>query len=601
MNTSGADPIIGIDLGTTNSVVAGMLNGRVTVLAASDERIMPSIVGLDMAGNLVIGEIAGNQLAAFPERTVASIKRRMGTNDPVQLADQTFTPQEISAIVLRRLAQQASQALGQPVNRAVITVPAFFDENQRQATREAGVLAGLTVERIINEPTAATLVYHADSEQLQHIVVYDFGGGTFDVSIVKYEMGVVEVLSSKGDTQLGGDDLDQLLLDHVAEEFQRLHSIDLRDEATSKYRLLQACEAAKCQLSEQVSVTISEEFITEVDGRMLNLDISISRSEFEQMIDPLISRTIDCVNDALNDSGLSINDIDDLVLVGGSTRIPTVIGRLSDAYRTNPSRAVDPDLAVALGAATQAAMLSGQSVGPVLVDVSSHTLGIEVLDFIDSFAPQIAFSPLIQRNSPLPASFEDIYSTTFEDQEVAEIVVLQGENNDTSQNQRIGSFKLDLENIGENNGKIIVRFDLSLDGTLTVLAIQQSTGKQQQLVINNALTDFQSSDRENAVERLNALFGSENNEGVVITPASMAERTIVATDDASTQASNSEQYPAALALLQQFSNLKNIPADDVEDVESVSRALREAIDSNDASQVAALSEELEDILFYMEA
>ena len=292
-------PIVGIDLGTTNSVVAAIVDGKPSVLDEDGESILPSVVGINPKGQLVTGVVARNQLAAFPDCTIASIKRKMGSMDPITLGDQAFTPPEISAMILRRLRDRASRALGKPVNRAVITVPAFFDENQRQATREAGELAGLTVERIINEPTAATLVYHAGEQDPKHIVVYDFGGGTFDVSIVRMEAGVVEVLSSKGDTRLGGDDLDNALLNHLADQFAQAHQVDLRGNMQARYRLLHACEQAKCRLSRDETVEIAEEFIAEKDGQPLNLTASITRHEFEELIEPFVERTIECVDEAL--------------------------------------------------------------------------------------------------------------------------------------------------------------------------------------------------------------------------------------------------------------------------------------------------------------
>jgi len=290
------------------------------------------------------------------------------------------------------------------IERAVITVPAFFDENQRLATREAGELAGLQVERIINEPTAATLVYHAGTEEKKHLVVYDFGGGTFDVSVVRLEMGVVEVLSSKGNTHLGGDDIDELLLNHIADEFAEAHDTDLLNNLSTRYRLLQSCEAAKRDLSESVTTTIAEEFIAEIQGNPVNLNSTVSRKQFETMIKPIIDQTIDSVNAALIDAGLTLDHIDDLILVGGSTRIPLVAERLHSEFNLQPSRSVDPDLAVALGAATQAAMIEGHDIGPVLVDITTHTLGIEVLTSYDDFTPTLAFSRMIHRNTPLPGA-----------------------------------------------------------------------------------------------------------------------------------------------------------------------------------------------------
>jgi len=598
--------IVGIDLGTTNSVVAAVIHGRPTVLEEDGEKILPSVVGFNAQGQLITGVVARNQLSAFPDRTIASIKRRMGTMDPIRLGDASFTPPEISAMILRRLKDRASRALGQAVNRAVITVPAFFDENQRQATREAGELAGLTVERIINEPTAATLVYHAGEQTAKRIVVYDFGGGTFDVSIVRMEAGVVEVLTSKGDTYLGGDDLDQLLLDYVSDQFLEEHQVDLRENPVSRFRVLQSCEQAKCRLSFEESVTILEEFIAEKNGQPLNLNLTISRRDFEEMIEPLVDRTISCLDEALRDAGLTIHQIDDLVLVGGSTRIPLVEERLRDEFLREPSRAVDPDLAVALGAAVQAAMIQGQTVGPVLVDVTPHTLGIEVADGPVMFGVQTRFSPIIHRNSPLPARYENAYSTMHDEQEAAEIHVLQGEHTDVHRNQSIGKFLLDLQTGGSELKKIVVRFDLTLDGTLEVTATQAATGKRRQLVINNALSQFQADERDRAESRLNTLFESSDELLDDDKFSGFGQSAFHSSDDDNHTSSLNladweTQFPDAVALIRKAEKLKSaVESDDARDMESLSERLRMAMAANDGAAVASLSAELDDIVFYVQ-
>lgn len=603
MNMNNNTPIVGIDLGTTNSVIAGVIDGKAAILSEDGEQILPSIVGLDPNGKLVTGVVARNQLAAFPDRTVTSVKRKMGSDENISLGEQSFTPQEVSAMILRRLRDRASRVLGQPVERAVITVPAFFDENQRQATREAGLLAGLKVERIINEPTAATLVYHAGSEQQKQIVVYDFGGGTFDVSVVRFESGVVEVLSSKGDTLLGGDDLDRVLLDHVAVEFYNQHKIDLRDELTTRYRLLQSCEAAKRRLSQSASTEIVEEFIAEQDGQPLNLKASISRVEFEDLIKPFVDKTLESVDAALRDAGLTVDQVDDLVLVGGSTRIPLVMRRLSEEFQMEPSRAVDPDLAVALGAATQAAMLAGESIGPVLVDITGHTLGIEVMaGFGAPGIPRLVFSPIIRRNSPLPAMFEEVYSRTYEEQERAEIHVLQGESNDVSANRSIGRFMLDLKPGANVSDRIIVRFDLTLDGILKVIATQEATGKSKELVIDNALSEFQEEDRERAVARLGAIFDSSDE---ILDDADLPTQdwnSDQPSGESYSGAENLKKFPAATAILEQAKSMtKNeLPADDLSDLKQLTRDLEKAIANDDSVRVTSLCEELDDILFYIQ-
>ncbi len=627
MNESN-DPIIGIDLGTTNSVVAVVIDGVPEVLTDPEGgQILPSVVGLDPEGKLITGEIARNQLAAFPERTRASVKRHMGSMEKLKLGDQSFTPPEISAMILRRLRDRASDRLGRPVSRAVITVPAFFDENQRQATREAGELAGLKVERIINEPTAATLVYHAGSDRLQHIVVYDFGGGTFDVSVVRMEAGVVEVLSSKGDTQLGGDDFDALLAKHVADGFLTDHDVDLRKDPGTRWRLLRACEQAKCRLSTDASVDIAEEFIAQRDGTALNLKTSVTRNEYEELIAGLIDRTIECVDEALRDAKLRPSDIDDLVLVGGTTRTPRIQERLREEFSLEPSRAVDPDLAVALGAAMQGAMFGGQSVGPVLVDVTGHTLGIEAVVGYGFAGPMLEFSPIIHRNAPLPASHIRSYYKSHAEQTTAAIKVYQGEHSDLSRNRKIGEFNVDVDAGGGDKTRIDVRFDLNLDGILHVTAIQTATGKKQDLRIDNALSQFRDEDRDDAKRRLGEMFDASDEGGgyepdrdlaapavgsAFGTPLSRDEsaaadgETLDAAgwrrvDQADGVAAPANPAATATRLLQRAQRLSgNLNEEDAEEIRDLGQRLEAAIAKEDHDEIEAISQELDDVLFYVE-
>lgn len=600
--------IVGIDLGTTNSVVAAVIDGQPRVLDEAGEALLPSVVGINPQGQLVTGVAARNQLAAFPESTVASIKRKMGRMDPVQLGNQSFTPPEISAMILRRLRDRASRALNQPVNRAVITVPAFFDENQRQATREAAELAGLSVERIINEPTAATLVYHAGENDRKQIAVYDFGGGTFDVSVVRMEAGVIEVLSSKGDTQLGGDDLDHVLMKHVADRFQAEHEVDLHASSQSRHRLWLACEAAKRRLSTEETVQIVEEFIAECDGKPLHLTATVTRAEFEELIEPFVTRTIQCVDDAMRESGLTIHQIDDLVLVGGSTRIPMVEERLREEFLREPSRAVDPDLAVALGAAVQAAMIDGLSVGPVLVDVTGHTLGVEVCEGMSFAGPVMTFSPIIHRNTPLPARYENAYSTLHDDQTAVEVHVLQGERPEVHRNKSIGKFNLALQSGGGERSKIVVRFDLTLDGTLKVTATQPATGISKVLTINNALSQFQADDRDRAEARLGAMFDASDellDDEDVPSPNQWGAQESQCPDafdavDPDSAESASSRFPQAAALLKKAETLKaSVEGQDAADIEELCERLKGAMAADNPAAVVGLSEELDDILFYV--
>lgn len=598
--------IVGIDLGTTNSVVAVYVNGKVQVIEEDGTSILPSVVGMTLDGKLIVGNAAKNQLSAFPDRTIASVKRRMGQAVQIKMAGQDYSPQEISAMILRRLKQRAETFLGASVTRAVITVPAFFDENQRQATREAGQLAGLTVERIINEPTAASLVYHCSDNERRHLIVYDLGGGTFDVSIVRIEDGVIEVLSSKGDTQLGGDDFDELLSKHVSDAFLTKHHFDLMDQSTTRWRLIQACERAKCELSSSGSVRISEEFIATVDGHSVNLDIEITRYEYEELISALVERTISCVDDAIRDSGLSTSQLDELILVGGSTRTPLVQRRLREEFQRDPKWSVNPDLAVALGAATQGAMQEGHSIGPVLIDVATHTLGVSALSG-SSYDAELRFVPIIRRNSPLPAKYEDIFHTISSDQRAVEVQVFQGESSQLSRNQSIGLFVLEgLNEAKDSNGEILVRFDLTLDGTLTVTATERVTGISKMLKINNALSQM----KEANEERMELLFKDSVGFGSIDHEDRLTEEDEERSQSEWIETVDSgdilridgveESEPKQSQILNRAKAMRSsVTGEDGEDIDRLIGLIESARQSHDEEMLEGLHAELEDLLFYL--
>jgi molecular chaperone DnaK len=581
-------PVIGIDLGTTNSVVAVCLAGRPQVLEEEGTPLLPSVVGVAADGGLLVGQAARNQLAAFPDRTIASVKRRMGQAVTLPLAGTAYTPQEISAVILRALKERAERALGCPVSRAVITVPAFFDEPQRQATLEAGRLAGLTVERIINEPTAASLVYHAGSTDRRHVIVYDLGGGTFDVSIVRIERGVVEVLSSKGDTSLGGDDFDELLARHVAGRFQQEHDHDLLADPGTRWRLLTACERAKCGLSTAASVRVVEEFIGTVRGRQVSLDVEVDRPEYDELIAGLVDRTISCVDTAITDSGLALSQIDELILVGGSTRTPLVQERLRAEFRREPRWSVDPDLAVALGAATQAAAIAGRTVGPVLVDVATHTLGVAAICG-EGWNRDLAFVPILRRNAPLPARYEDLFSTHGDEQDIATIPVYQGESPRLADNREIGSLRLEgLNASADCDGRILVRFELSLDGTLEVTAVESRSGIAQRLAIVGALSRMHDENPAAAAERLASLTG---------VPPPAAD-TAPASAASVPHAAALAEGPYDVVVRRARQALPGLGHEDAADVERLLRLIEEATAAADERLVGGLVTELDDLLFY---
>ena len=523
------DLIIGIDLGTTNSEVAIVENGQPRVIAIDGDPILPSVVGLSSDDKLLVGKPARNQYVLAPERTVKSVKRQMGLDLKIPLGTQQFRPQEVSAMILRRLKEAAEKDLGQPVHKAVITVPAYFNDSQRQATREAGQLAGLEVVRILNEPTAAALTYRPNPETSEKFLVYDLGGGTFDVSIVQAEGGVFEVLSSHGDTQLGGDDFDELLLNHIADEFQQLYGIDLRANLPTRARLLRAVENAKKTLSDHAFAKIEEEFIAEKDGVPLHLTKELERSTFEELIDPLLRRTMDCLQKALDDAKINAGELKQVVLVGGSTRSP-VISRLLEARLGQPAhREVHPDLCVAMGAAIQAAIIAGSDVGAVLVDITPHSVGIKSLEVPDSFSRQFneyKFTPIIPRNTPLPASRSEIFCTVSDNQSKVDIDIFQGESGDVRRNHRVGKFLIEgLARVPAGN-QLVVLMELTLDGTLKVTAREKATGLMKNIVIDNAMARFAVEEKDAAQSRLDRMWAEpewKDGDDEPIDPAKLAD------------------------------------------------------------------------------
>ncbi len=596
------DTIVGIDLGTTNSEVALVQNGQPHVFEEDGDPILPSFVGLAEDGRLLVGKAAKNQWVLAPERTIKSIKRKMGQDVKVKLGDQEYRPQEISAMILRALRDRAARELGQPVNKAVITVPAYFNDAQRQATREAGELAGLEVVRILNEPTAASLTYDPSHQALRRLMVYDLGGGTFDVSVVQAQEGVVEVLSSHGDTQLGGDDFDELLLNRVCDRFQEEHAVDLRASLVSRARVLRAVEEAKKALSFHPFARIEEEFVAEKEGQPLHLNVEISRTEFEELIRPLLDRTMDCVQRALADAHLTPPNIDKIVLVGGVTRTPLVSAMLEERMGQPAHQEVNPDLCVAMGAAVQAAIVAGADVGAVLVDITPHSLGIKCLDESMGFPFEFRFAPIIRRNTPLPASRSELFHTYRDRQTEVEIDVYQGESDDVRRNHRVGKFLIKgLAPVSAGN-PIVVQLDLNLDGMLKVSARERATGLQKQVVIENALAHFEAEERDEARERLDRLWvdqaeGFEDDEGEEIGEPGEEEAPSLAPGPREGQ----REAVQARALLEKAERLmERVPAEDKPEVERLMEKVRTALTDRQWDRLTAASNELADVLFYLE-
>ena len=604
------ETILGIDLGTTNSAVSIIRDGQTVVLGEDGQKTLPSVVGLDTDGKLLVGAPAHNQWTLAPDRTIRSIKRKMGSSETVQLGDQTCSPQEISAIILRTLKERAQRQIGQDVRKAVITVPAFFNEQQREATREAGELAGLEVVRIINEPTAASLTYNPTPDKLERLLVYDLGGGTFDVSIVQIEQDVVEVMSSHGDTKLGGDDFDELLMDFVCDNFQDEYDVDLRETPSSKSRVLRAVEEAKKLLSFEPFTNIQEEFIAEKAGVPLHLNMEISRLDYEQLIEPLLEKTLVCVDQALSDAKLPANQIDRVILVGGASRTPLVHRMLQDQLEQPIHTEVDPDLCVSMGAAIQGGLISGLDLGPVLVDITPHTLGIACIGSLNGHSSPYCCAPIVERNTALPASRSEIFYTSRDGQTEVSIEVFQGENRDVRHNDPVGEFMVEgLADVEEGN-PILVRFDLDLDDILTVTAIEKLTGLEKQLKIDNAMSRFRSDDRDRAVARLNTAFASPE---AASSEPERAEAGQVGADTGDQTATPSpdpaEELPPELQLAVGKANelidragalATNAPAEDAEEIRELLAQLRAAIERRSLNDMRDVSAKLDDLVFYLQ-
>ena len=589
------DTIIGIDLGTTNSVVAFVRNGEPHVIEEEGTGILPSVVGLDEEERFLVGTPAQNQAILAPDRTVRSVKRKMGSTETICLGQQRLSPQEVSAVILRKLKTRAEQHLGHPVEKAVITVPAFFNEVQREATREAGELAGLNVVRIINEPTAAALTYKAHPRDCERLLVYDLGGGTFDVSIVQIEAGVVEVLASHGDTQLGGDDFDQLLLDRLCGEFKAKHKVDLRDDLRARSRLRDAVEEAKKTLSAEETAAVQEEFIAERKNVPLNLDWQISRSDYEAMIEPLLAKTLRCVDEALTDAKLKAAEIDKIVLVGGSSRTPRVHELLEGRLDQKVDLSVDPDMCVALGAAIQGALITGVDVGPVLVDITPHTLGIRCLADYRGMAVPDFFSEIIPRNTALPATRTKTYYTHIDGQEAASITVFQGENERASLNDHVGEFCLeDLTDVDAGN-EILVRFALDLDGILKVTATERATGHEKRLTLQNALAKYRAAQKDQPANRLDEAF-----------EASGLGAAVSATDD--DDAIDSDLSPELREKLEKARDLigrgkdlaESADDEDASELEALLEKLQSAVETRSEDDIDAITDEVDDLVFYLQ-
>ena len=472
--------ILGIDLGTTNSVVAVMEGGEPTVITTQEGgRLTPSVVGFTKNGERLVGQLAKRQAVSNPERTISSIKRHMGTKYTVTIDGKDYTPEQISAMILEKMKGDAERYLGEKVTEAVITVPAYFNDSQRQATKDAGRIAGLDVKRIINEPTAAALAYGIDKSDDKTVLVYDLGGGTFDVSILELGDGVFEVKSTTGDTHLGGDDFDHRIMDWMTDEFKKQNGIDLTGDKMAMQRIREAAEKAKIELSSMMTTNINLPFITAGANGPQHLDMDLTRAKFDSMTSDLVDRTIQCVHTALSDAKMTVNDIDKILLVGGSSRIPAVQEAIKRVLGKEPAHGVNPDECVAVGAAIQAGVLAGDVKDVLLLDVTPLSLGIETMGGV--------FTRIIDRNTTIPTSKKQIFSTATDNQPSVDIHVLQGEREMAADNKTLGRFELSgIPAAPRGVPQIEVAFDIDANGIVNVSAKDLGTGKEQKITITSS-------------------------------------------------------------------------------------------------------------------
>ena len=564
---------IGIDLGTTNSVVAVMEGGKPTVIAnAEGMRTTPSIVGFSKTGERLVGQLAKRQAILNPDKTVASIKRHMGEDYKKNIDGKDYTPQEISAMILRKLADDASTYLGEKVTSAVITVPAYFNDAQRQATKDAGKIAGLDVLRIVNEPTAAALAYGLEKETSEKVLVFDLGGGTFDVSILEIGDGVHEVLSTSGDTHLGGDDFDQKIMDWICDEFKKQEGMDLSNDKQAMQRIKEAAEKAKCELSSVVETNINLPFITADANGPKHLDLTLSRAKFEELSYDLLERCKKPVEQALKDASLSKNDINEVVLVGGSTRIPAVQQLVKEYTGKDPNQSVNPDEVVAVGAAVQAGVLAGEVKDIVLLDVTPLTLGIETMGGV--------MTALVPRNTTIPVSKSQVFSTAENNQTAVDINVLQGERPMSHDNKSLGMFRLEgIAPAMRGIPQIEVTFDIDANGIVNVSAKDKATNKEQKITITNS-SNLSEEDIDKMVKEAeaNAAEDKKKKEGAEIK------------NNANSLISSAER------LTKDFEG--KIAEDDAKKMEEQKEALKKALDEDkSADELKKLSEELQQTMF----
>lgn len=568
--------VVGIDLGTTNSVIAVMEGGEAKVITnAEGERITPSVVGFSKSGERLVGRVARRQAITNPDRTVVSIKRKMGTDYTVNIDDKKYTPQEISAMILQKMKTDAEAYLGEKITQAVITVPAYFTDAQRQATKDAGKIAGLEVLRIINEPTAAALAYGLDKEDTQTILVFDLGGGTFDVSILEIGEGVFEVKATSGNNRLGGDDFDDRIINWLVDDFKKEQGVDLRSDKMAMHRLKEAAEKAKHELSGVVSTDINIPYITATQEGPLHLERNLTRARFDEMTADLVEKTMGPTRQALKDSGFKADEIDKVILVGGSTRIPAVQEAIKNFLGKEPFKGINPDEVVAVGAAIQAGVLAGEVTDVVLLDVTPLSLGIETLGGV--------FTRIIDRNTTIPTSKSQIFTTAADSQPSVDIHVLQGERKMANGNVTLGRFQLTgIPPAPRGVPQIEVKFDIDVNGIVHVIAKDMATNKEQTITITSS-----SGLNDDDIDRM------------VRDAEKYAEEDEKRLKEIETKnAADSMVYQAEKALKE---NADKITAEEKSKVEAAIEDVKKALESDDLDQIQSKTEALTQAFYEISA